>query len=60
MFSRNAGYIAIAEANNIIVLFPQAVNSILNPKGCWDWWGYTSSAYGTRTCIYMVTLLLEL
>ena len=46
MFSRNAGYIAIAEANNIIVLFPQVVNSTLNPKGCWDWWGYTSPAYG--------------
>ena len=46
VFSRNAGYNAIAEANNIIVLYPQAVNSTLNPRGCWDWWGYTSPAYG--------------
>jgi poly(3-hydroxybutyrate) depolymerase len=21
---------------------------ILNPKGCWDWWGYTGSDYHTR------------
>jgi hypothetical protein len=20
----------------------------MNPKGCWDWWGYTGSEYQTR------------
>jgi predicted esterase len=33
----------VAESNNIIVLYPQVKASILNPKGCWDWWGYTSA-----------------
>lgn len=35
----------IAEANNIVVLYPQVKKSILsplNPEGCFDWWGYTT------------------
>ena len=40
------GYMEIAEANDLIVLFPQVRggddNTIQNPDGCWDWWGYTS------------------
>ncbi len=36
-FAVHAGYNDVAEANNIIVLYPQAINSTLNPKGCWDW-----------------------
>jgi hypothetical protein len=37
----NAGYIEVAELNDIIVLFPQVIASTLagNPQGCWDWWG---------------------
>ena len=34
---------AWADANNIIVLYPQAKASLLlpiNPNACWDWWGY--------------------
>lgn len=41
------GYMEMAEANNLILLFPQVGgddnNAIQNPDGCWDWWGYTSS-----------------
>ncbi|MEU7873736.1 PHB depolymerase family esterase [Dactylosporangium sp. NPDC049140] len=29
-----------ADTNNIIVLYPQAAASAVNPNGCWDWWGY--------------------
>jgi hypothetical protein len=40
------GYIEWAEANNLILLFPQVDggdgNAVQNPDGCWDWWGYTS------------------
>jgi len=40
------GYNHMADSNDIIVLYPQAQGiddgSILNPKGCWDWWGYSS------------------
>jgi len=40
------GYLEWAEANDLIVLFPQADggdnNVVQNPDGCWDWWGYTA------------------
>lgn len=40
------GYNEIADSNNIIVLYPQAQPSDpipYNPKGCWDFWGYSSA-----------------
>jgi hypothetical protein len=42
----NAGYNQVGEANNIIILYPQAISVSVNPYGCWDWWGYTVSFYG--------------
>ncbi len=36
----------MADSNNIIVLYPQVQASALvpfNPKGCWDFWGYSSA-----------------
>lgn len=44
-FVANTGLNQFAESNNFIVLYPQAKKSLLNPnnpKGCFDWWGYTS------------------
>ncbi len=38
----------VAEANNIIVLYPQVSKSTAlpeNPEGCFDWWGYTDPLY---------------
>ncbi|GMI05342.1 hypothetical protein TrLO_g4113 [Triparma laevis f. longispina] len=33
-------------ANDIVVIYPFAsINPIVNPKGCWDWWGYTGVDY---------------
>jgi len=29
-----------ADTNQMIVLYPQATPSAVNPYGCWDWWGY--------------------
>lgn len=50
-FVLNAGYIDYAEKNNLMVLFPQAwiteKNYPYNPKGCWDWFGWTGSNYAT-------------
>jgi poly(3-hydroxybutyrate) depolymerase len=38
-----------AEANNLIVLYPQAIATpVLNPDGCWDWWAYTGEQYATK------------
>lgn len=45
-FAWNAGYNAHAEANGIVILYPQAYQIPgLNPKGCWDWWGFTGPDY---------------
>ncbi len=49
-FVTEAGYNNWAEANKLIILYPQAKTSYLlsNPNGCWDWWGYTSLDFHTR------------
>lgn len=85
-FVRDAGYNASADANGIIILYPQAEpsgyriserpifpsskDSLLNicatlaaaaspsifgfnPKGCWDWWGYTRQPYMGADDIYL-------
>lgn len=41
-FIKNAGLNEWADDNRIIVLYPQTVadDSMGNPNGCWDWWGY--------------------
>ena len=44
-FYTRTGYNQVADANRIIVLYPQVEPSPIypyNPKGCWDFWGYTS------------------
>lgn len=55
------GYREWADANRLIVLFPQTqsrldmIGGTINPEGCWDWWGYATTGgerarmlYGTR------------
>ncbi|WP_170113339.1 PHB depolymerase family esterase [Ahniella affigens] len=39
-----------ADARHLVLLYPQTVSSLmpLNPKGCWDWWGYTGEAYDQK------------
>ncbi len=44
------GYNYMAEANNLIMLYPQVQPSNgapLNPQGCWDFWGYSSPGDAT-------------
>lgn len=43
-----AGYNRWAETNRMVVLYPQAHATWSNPNGCWDWWGYTGTAYATK------------
>lgn len=57
-FVEGAGYNGWADNNRLIILYPQATARqgvafkswkwIYNPKGCWDWWGYTGDGYATR------------
>lgn len=45
-FVAHAGFNEWADANRIVVLYPQTVAAVappatpFNPQGCWDWWGY--------------------
>ena len=50
-FVRDAGYNRWADTNRLIVLYPQATARywwVYNPRGCWDWWGYTGAGYATK------------
>ena len=45
----HGGYLPWADANDIVVMFPQAQgNPITNPKGCWDWYGVEGPAFASR------------
>lgn len=44
-FVKESGFARVADTNRIVVLFPQVEASSVNPKGCWDWWGYTGLDY---------------
>ena len=55
-FYRGAGYNAWAEANALVILYPQTTAKTHwynpwwpNPRGCWDWWGYTGADYHVKT-----------
>ena len=47
-FVENAGYNDWAEANDIVILYPQAASNAFNPESCWDWWGYTGPDYACK------------
>jgi poly(3-hydroxybutyrate) depolymerase len=47
-FRVETGYNRWADTNQLIVLYPQAHRTLLNPNACWDWWGYDDAAYATR------------
>ncbi len=55
-FYTKSGYNEWAESNDIVVLYPQAtawrgkgaLGANANPRGCWDWWGYSGPAYAVR------------
>lgn len=52
-YAHLSGYNGWAEANGIVVLYPQAQRIMApawnlfggNPNGCWDWWGYAGDDY---------------
>ena len=60
LYARTTGYNGWAEANHIVVLYPQAIASsvVENPKGCWDWWGYGDDDYATRNGPQMAAVAL--
>ncbi len=45
-YPRGTGYNRWADANRIVVLYPQTGPDAVN--GCWDWWGYDSAHYADK------------
>ncbi len=56
-FYRGTGFNRWAESNRIVVLYPQIEPTegwfgwSANPRGCWDWWGYTGPTYLEREAL---------
>ena len=58
-FISHTGLNEVAEANNIVVLYPQAIKSLIspsNPEGCFDWWGYNEPNYYNNKGSQMQTI----
>eukprot|EP00055_Hartaetosiga_balthica_P013341 m.68078 g.68078 ORF g.68078 m.68078 type:complete len:364 (+) comp8234_c0_seq1:87-1178(+) len=50
-FVSDTGLNEYAETNNLVILYPQVIRSPdipYNPKGCFDWWGYTGVDYASQ------------
>jgi len=49
-FVRDAGFNRWADQHRVVVVYPQTRSSYvpLNPRACWDWWGYGGANYDTR------------
>ena len=60
-FVNGAGFNRWAGSNRLVVLYPQIRSSTVNPRGCWDWWGYTGREFLTRNSpqIMAVRAMLE-
>jgi poly(3-hydroxybutyrate) depolymerase len=54
-FYSDTGYNNWADSNNLLVLYPQVNASDIpyNPKGCWDWVGYTGPNYALKAGVQM-------
>ncbi|MCX7556848.1 hypothetical protein OS187_08450 [Xanthomonadaceae bacterium JHOS43] len=54
-FVRDIGLNRWADAHDLVVVYPQTRASFmpLNPKGCWDWWGYSGADYDTRNGVQL-------
>jgi poly(3-hydroxybutyrate) depolymerase len=44
-FIKSSGFARYADTNRLVILFPQVTGSVVNPHGCWDWWGYSDIDY---------------
>jgi poly(3-hydroxybutyrate) depolymerase len=46
-FIEDTGYLPLADANRLVILFPQT-DAATTPNACWDWWGYTGPDFLSR------------
>lgn len=58
-FYEEAGYNRVAEHNRLMILYPQLRDrqktrvSPMNPRGCWDFWGYSGDDFYLREGVQM-------
>ena len=70
VYYTHSGYNEWAESNDIIVLYPQAIattiplsvwpfnlQTLINPNGCWDWWGYTGKDYANKEGVQIKAIM---
>ena len=55
-FITDTGFLAWADSNRLVVLFPQVSSTPANPQACWDWWGYTGRQFLTRDAPQIVAV----
>ena len=55
-FIEGSGFARWADTNRLVILFPQVEASILNPKACWDWWGYTGKDFLTKDALQIAAI----
>lgn len=48
-FYAHVGLNEWADANHLVVLYPQTKETSENPEGCWDFWGYDSPDFAKKT-----------
>lgn len=60
-FVEGAGYNRWADPDRVIVLYPQVKKTdgffSDNPKGCWDWWGYTGTGWDDKRSVQMRAII---
>jgi len=57
IYARHTGMNEWAEANNMIILYPQVKsNGGQNQNGCFDWWGYADAQYHTKKGLQMTAI----
>ena len=52
----SVGYNRWADSNHLVVLYPQVAPSDafpFNPRGCWDWWGYSGLNFQVRSGVQL-------
>jgi len=42
-------YLEWAVANNIVVMFPQAIATLSNPESCFDWFAYSGGNFALQS-----------
>ena len=54
---QHVGFAEWGEANDIIIVYPQASWGEGNYEGCWDWWGITGDMFDTHEGLQLQVVL---